>query len=1058
MNRAVAMPTLPHSIIRASAGTGKTFQLSNRFLALLLQGAPPERILASTFTRKAAGEIRSRILLRLARAASDRAALAELDEQLHCGGELSRERCLELLVQLVRNLHQLRVGTLDSFFAQIARSLCLELGLSPHWTIVDDLDDARLRDEAIEAVLTGSRRDDLLRIYHLMTKGEAQRGVAELARTTVNDVYSLFQETRREAWHALQRRTELRDDELADLVDELRTLTLPDKRMDSARAKDAEKAAAGDWDGLLDNGLAARVLDGSCTYWRKPIPPQAVVLYQQLIEHVRAVVVGRTANQTEGTYELLARFDVEYQRLKHERRAMRFEDVTRRLAQAAHPGALGRLAFRLDAGIDHLLLDEFQDTAPPQWQVLRPIAQQVTEPGARRTFFCVGDVKQAIYGWRGGVAEIFDAVELELEGLEASPLNTSFRSSPAVIDVVNRVFRNVTRHDNLDRMTAAVHRWSEQFEEHETAKRERAGYVRLETPPEPLSPFEFAAQRVSEIVAAAPGHSVGVLVRRNDAVAQLIYHLRKLGVHASEEGGNPLTDSAAVLQVLAALKLGDHPGDTVARYQVAHSPLGPELGLADFDSRRQAADAAHAVRRRLADLGYGGAVYQWAKTLAPHCNRRELSRLQQLVALAYGYEPRATLRTDDFLALVERQKVDDPTTADVRVMTVHQAKGLEFDVVVLPELDMNLVGQPPSFVESRPEATAPPERVCRYVNSKQRPLLPAAFQQVFDETTDRETSEALCVLYVALTRAIHALHMIVKPRPARGVVPKTSAGLLLASLCASGPAPPGTLLHEHGDPRWYEHPQGRPRRPIEPRAAQLPRVEPLRVRLAAGDERRTRGLGRASPSGLEGGTRVRLGDLLRSEGSGGMHRGTLVHKWFEQITWLEDGVPDDAALLTIAAEAVENDVDVRATLADFRQMLLHDEIARQLTRASYSNAERLGFSPAVCRDLQAGACELRVYNERRFAVREENRILNGSIDRLVVLRRGGKTIAAEILDFKTDAVGPEPGALDRKVAFYRPQVEAYRSATARMLGLAPDRIAARLLFVGLGQTRAIDAQ
>ena len=74
------------------------------------------------------------------------------------------------------------------------------------------------------------------------------------------------------------------------------------------------------------------MLEGSCTYWRKPIPPEAVVLYQPLIEHARAIVVARLANQTEGTYELLAKFDVEYQRLKHERRAMRFDDVTRRLA------------------------------------------------------------------------------------------------------------------------------------------------------------------------------------------------------------------------------------------------------------------------------------------------------------------------------------------------------------------------------------------------------------------------------------------------------------------------------------------------------------------------------------------------------------------------------------------------------------------------------------------------------------------------------------------------------------------------------------------------------
>ena len=262
----------------------------------------------------------------------------------------------------------------------------------------------------------------------------------------------------------------------------------------------------------------------------------------------------------------------------------------------------------------------------------------------------MGDVKQAIYGWRGGVAEIFDAVEAELAGLEVTPLNTSFRSSQPVIDVVNRVFRNVTKHDNLERLDASVQRWSDRFDDHQTARKEKAGYVRLETSGDLTPIFEFAAQRVAQIVSDAPGYTVGVLVRRNSSVAELIYHLHKLGVHASEEGGVPPTDSAAVLLVLSALRLADHPGDTVARFHVANSPLGEALNLRDVKDDAQAAAVSQVVRRRLASAGYGRTIYDWARVLSPHSNRRELSRLEQLVSLAYGYEPEATLRTDDFRA------------------------------------------------------------------------------------------------------------------------------------------------------------------------------------------------------------------------------------------------------------------------------------------------------------------------------------------------------------------------------------------------------------------------
>ena len=102
-----------------------------------------------------------------------------------------------------------------------------------------------------------------------------------------------------------------------------------------------------------------------------------------------------------------------------EERALRFSDVTLRLGGAEEIVGIDRMAFRLDGGIRHVLLDEFQDTAPAQWRVLRPLAQNVAGDG-RGSFFCVGDAKQAIYGWRGGMAELFDALDHEIGGLTPS--------------------------------------------------------------------------------------------------------------------------------------------------------------------------------------------------------------------------------------------------------------------------------------------------------------------------------------------------------------------------------------------------------------------------------------------------------------------------------------------------------------------------------------------------------------------------------------------------------------------------------------------------------------
>jgi ATP-dependent helicase/nuclease subunit A len=804
------LPALDNLIIRASAGTGKTFQLSNRFLTLLRQGVPSDSILATTFTRKAAGEILDRVIGRLAEAASSERKLEEL-ARFTGESAWSREACLETLQATMQSLHRLRVSTLDSLFAQIARSFGLELGFPFGWQIVEDLFDARLRSRAVDAVLTSGDERKLRTLVHLLTKGEASRSISQLIRDTVDEMYDLFQDTSRDAWYRVPRSKPLDAAELAVTLDELRAAELPEKRMAKARDEDVARAELGDWDEFLAKGLAKKVVQDELEFYKKTIPDFAVTIYRRLIEHVKAELVGRVASQTEATYDLLEMFHAEYQRLKTSHRALRFEDVTRRLASVGQAVDLRSLSFRLDSRIDHLLLDEFQDTSPQQWRVIQPWAQRVTRSTAGTSFFCVGDVKQAIYGWRGGVAEIFDAIDQQLPGLTPHSLNVSFRSSQPVIDAVNRIFARMPEHPNLGRAENAVRGWSKRFEPHDTQRRTLPGYVELAAAPAADEcqkqgdvTLQSAAQRIAELVVQAPGRSVGVLMRRNDSVARLIYELCRLNVPASEEGGKQLTDSAAVHVVLSALRLADHPADTVARFHLANSPLGAALGCADYRDDSAARHASRVIRQRLMQDGYGATIQAWARTLAPLCNRRDLSRLEQLVDKGYGYDPSATLRAGEFVAYIEHERVADPMPADVRVMTIHQAKGLQFDIVVLPELDADLVGQSDRVVTHRPEVTQSVDCVCRYAGAEIQQLMPASFQQMFEAATDRAVTESLCVLYVAVTRAIHAWYALIPPSSdSERNVPRTPAGLLRAALADGGRAEPATVLYQHGDPEWF---------------------------------------------------------------------------------------------------------------------------------------------------------------------------------------------------------------------------------------------------------------
>jgi ATP-dependent helicase/nuclease subunit A len=1198
-------------IIRASAGTGKTFQLAHRFLSLLQNGAEADRILATTFTRKAAGEILERVVTRLADGALEESVCTEL-RSLLAAPELTRDACLMHLTELLSRLYRLRISTLDSFFIQIAQSQSFELGLPAQWRIVDELADERMRDDALQLLFRGGRTSELVTLTNLITKGESSRSVGEIVRSTVRNLYSLYLETDAVAWHSLPKQKPLSDEELEATLAELEGVVLPANKFGSGRDKDLERARQGAWDEFISKGIAAKVLNREEKYERQVISAQLVSIYERLLDHARAVLIGQVSWQTEGSYLLLDTFHQLYHGLQQRRRLFRFHDITRLLADQSDresnvtrptdeqrvdrdrtpfeasnrtssieavidvpidevPVArsvstdasvsqtslascslepLQRMAYRLDGAIDHLLLDEFQDTSPEQWRAVRRLAEHVCWGEEERSFFCVGDVKQAIYGWRGGVAEIFDVVENTLPGLDRQPLNRSYRSSPVIMQLVNRVFGSMTKHPNLARGEAAVQVWSERFQTHEAAKTQLPGYACLQTGPRPQEKekpasclLDFAAAETARLRAAAPGATIGVLVRKNAEVGGLISRLKRLHVPASGESGTPIVDAAGVQLLLSLLRLADHPGDTVSRFHLANSPLA-----AVFDYRDPTADqATHAlaqrVRQTLLQDGYGLSILRWSQPLLAIAGQRERRRLEQLVEQAYAYQQQATLRTDDFIRFLEFQRVAEPASAAVRVMTIHQSKGLEFDIVVLPLLGKSLIGQAESFVVERSDPTRPAERVCRMVNQKIQQLFPESLQAMFTAADERRVSEALCVLYVALTRAKHALHMLISPSAENErTLPNSYAGLLRVALRDAQPAGPNECLFELGDPNWYQILTAEAERSImaptgssrtdskEPEAkssldsprTQLPQqavgrpgtlaeesaaarsaegspseagqtagstgnvaapgandtfeaatsgersriagehdrvsvageVQPG-IRLAPSQGGRLRGWERISPSSLEGDSRVKIGQVLRSQlHSEVMLRGTIMHAWFEQIRWLDEAFPSDDAFLEIArrlitAQSVHIDFSLPDLLSEFHRSLKVPELASVLTKSEYVRqveSRDAAWRPATTQPL----CWM-VQSERPFAIREEGRLLSGSIDRFVSVAAGNQLLAGEIIDFKTDEfTSDDLKTRERRIAFYRPQIEAYRRAMASVTALPIERITARLLFVRAG--------
>ncbi len=1077
-------------VIRASAGSGKTFALSSRYLKLLRLGAQPDEILATTFTRKAAGEILGRVLLRLAEAASSEAGAAALERDLGAG-RVDLALAQGLLLRLREHIGALAISTLDSFFHRMAGCFRFELGLPRQPMIVAESHPVvrQLRREAIDAMLGDEAPEVLIGLLRRLHHDAAQRRVTDAIDEVVGTLYPVYRQTAESAWHQLAAPPTLEREQVIDAVGLLRDAEgeLPDARFAKAWRGDLVAAERGDWEGFLCGGLASKIGGGVETYYKKEIPAGLVAAYRPLIVHARASIVKRVAEQTEATYGLLARFDAHYARLRREHAVLLFSDLPLMLVRRVGAGSGGdptlrsrtrsesaweeetlpgmeALYYRLDSRVQHLLLDEFQDTSPLQWRVLRPFAEEiragegslVRDGAPARSFFCVGDVKQAIYGWRDGCAEVFDQVleDLHLPAGIVQERSESRRTAQVVLDVVNEVFGSVADSPPLVELREHAERWACGFRRHTAYDRAKPGYVRIDASPETgegedarAAHLDFVVERVAELAVAHPSRTIGVLVRTNATAASLLHKLRTLGLAASGEGGAPLTSDPAVETLLSVLTLADHPGHTAAAHAVRHSPLGEVLfGRAGGERasaaareasergdghattpashpdafsegergpERTATEVARGVRRALLDHGYAGAITRWAEHLSGHCNARSVERLVQLIELAEQYDAVATLRARDFVRFVEATTVEDPSPAAVRVMTVHKAKGLEFDAVVLTELG-GLIGQTgrTTLWQYRPTPTAESVAVYRSVRKELRPIV-AEHQpnivEAYEQEVGRRVGDDLSSLYVAMTRPRHALHVVLEPLTrtksgwgSPGLSNACAASVLRHALTdVSDPRPAG-LLMERGEAGWDDRAGVAPG--VAP-AVESPPISdpaPVEVRLRGGAARR--GWGVVSPSRLVEGPTVRAGELVSLRGRVARERGTDVHDELAGVGWLDE-------------------VDESALSEPVRQALARPAVRELFERPAAGDGAEL-------------------WRERAFAVRLGGRLLRGRFDRVVLTNDG-----ATVIDFKTDRAG---GRLREIVDHYRPQMAAYRGAVARMRGIPEERVAVKLAFVNEG--------
>lgn len=1027
---------LPNVAIRASAGSGKTYALSLRYIELLASGAPPEEILTVTFTRKAAGEILRRIVGRLAECVLSADALGALAK------DLKRPRLTQAEVErwfdaMTLHLDRLRIGTLDGFFAKTCQKHPFQLGLAPGWTIVEGAEETALRSAAIADLMETGDPKYWVELSRLLSKGDVERDIHRQVDTTVDQLHEIFTESLAEAWTVIRGGALLEEKDLRDAIARIHQLSLP-AAFGKGHTSDLKNLDARDWDKLVTQGLSAALADGSHIFNRKEIPSEVVDAYQPVMEHVRAFFRQRVARQLEAAHRILTDFDVCFRQLQTRSGIYRFSDVTRSLL----PEMAADAGIEHSPAIRHLLLDEFQDTSRVQWAAMAELAESCKDEG---TFYCVGDPKQAIYRWRGGAAELFDILDDFVGPLEWGELSKNYRSSQVVLDAVHVVFSNLCGNAALKDLDGVGEAWSRTFPRHE-ASEDRPGFVQLRTAPD-MDAFpdanavlRFAASEVARLHREHPAASIGVLTRKNAPMARVFHELRQLDVAASKEGGNPLSNSPAVGLVLSLFDWLDHPGDTASLFHVVHSVLGRRLW---GDSEVPLADRAAQMRRELVERGYALVVRDLVLLLQPGLNETEQDRLDQLLELTIQFEPMATLRPSDFVEFVESTKVEDPKAAGVRVMTVHQAKGLEFDIVVLCELDGPLKGPHDSVIVGRNGPDQPIHTVCRYVSQDVLHLFPPSLQKIFAEHWESVVRESLCLLYVAMTRARHALHMILAPsKPNEKTMPGSYGGLLRCAFVGERPVPPDAVLFQNGDPDWYSRldwkSTGRSSNivTIQPATWQTPTADASTV--VADVEGESSSGARSFPITASAPSRQHhLGPghwqkRFELDEADSLVRGSILHFWYSRIEWLETGTPSDADLFQLLPPRVKAPEDLASLVRDFRRSLEAPPIDRLFRRPDGSEEK------------------CRIWRERPFAIRLDDKLVTGIFDRVELHREDGVLQRAVVIDFKTDRL-KSAGATRQRAKVYEPQLQLYRSALAKMLRLDLNRIDAQIVFVDVGE-------
>ncbi|UCG77446.1 MAG: UvrD-helicase domain-containing protein [Nitrospirota bacterium] len=808
--------------LRASAGSGKTYALSLRVINLLLRGVDPERILCITFTNKATNEMFQRIITVLKYLAFELSRSNLRDEARYIlsarrsrgtGQELNADfsddeitdlcqRSRNVYERVIRNLSGLRISTIDSFFNSILRLFPFEAGIMPDFEVLTDSKERKITFDAFEEYVRSMEGDIRLRkvVGDVITKSgkainspgtffypyfekllEMRIGVERLQeklkvglddmQAEINNIGDIDISIRIEAKALAKRLRESCKDISRQGAGQIRKLEISDAS-DIASLKSISKDNYRDYQ-----------------YFKKCNEDErATKLFKKIKKDLPFYLQARNDAYRRAILFLFHKFALYLDSAKKRANGLSFSDVVNKSYQLLVDNGMieqesDYFYFRLDSSIDHLLIDEFQDTNFIQWLILKPFVDELTagmgqreEPGS---FFYVGDPKQSIYRFRGGESRLFDSVLKYYQGkIEQRALNRNYRSATSIVELVNRVFLSVSMEQDFD------------YEEQE-AVREEEGFVQVSF----INDDDFdnsGLEKYNRTLGSVRilldkgfrEEDITILCNTNRQCEEYAEFLLENKIKAVTEGSMTILHSEGVGAIIDILRYLSDPGQIIYILDFLFAVPGllsekerTSLIAGDKDTviPGKINEKIKRIRSRIGLLPVVAIIRLIVDEfhLFPRFNNDP--NILLLIDMALSSEMDENLSITRFLDFVREELEDIKASRTeaihaVKVLTIHKAKGLEFPAVIVPELEIGLsvsAMETPLIFEYGDDLS-----VNNIFINERKELLD--FNPGLLKAAEAERSmvlrDRLNQLYVALTRAQECLfvYVVVKPKDKAG--------------------------------------------------------------------------------------------------------------------------------------------------------------------------------------------------------------------------------------------------------------------------------------------------